>query len=44
MMKPCPHCKRARPAIRDLAGKIIILPHMADGSERKPGLTCGAKR
>jgi len=44
MSKVCPVCKRAHPAIKDAAGKVVILPHAPSGGERVFGATCGAKR
>lgn len=44
MSKVCPRCKRSHPAVKDAAGRVVILPHAADGKERKFGETCGAKR
>ena len=43
MSKLCPNCRKAHPAIKDAAGRIVILPHMADGSKRKDGQTCKGK-
>jgi hypothetical protein len=37
------HCHRCG-GKRFVAGKVIVLPHMADGTPRKFGETCGAKR
>ena len=31
----CPRCRRAHPAIRDAAGKVVVLPHMPKGGALK---------
>lgn len=43
MSKVCPRCKRAHPAIKDAAGRIIILPHSTDGKPVKWPDVCGRK-
>ena len=40
----CTICKRMVAAIRDAAGKVVVLPHSATGAKVEFGQTCKAKR
>ena len=35
MSKVCPRCHKAHPAIKDAAGRIVILPHDPTGKPLK---------